>query len=157
MRADNYMHTRTHTYMCTYRCVKIHIVRTCTHTCTHACTHTHTHIHTHSHTCTRAGMLAHTHTYTCTHAHTHTRTHRHMNNHIFSTLFNIQERKSDRRSREIEQRKESQNTHTHIKQGHVTLIYCINIKSRSSLKGLEKYIFKYLIKTCNKNWLTLSA
>ena len=36
-----------------------------------------------------------------------------MNNHIYSTLFKIQERKSDRRSREIEQRKESQNTHTH--------------------------------------------
>ena len=30
-----------------------------------------------------------------------------MNNHIYSTLFKIQERKSDRRSREIEQRKES--------------------------------------------------
>ena len=28
-----------------------------------------------------------------------------MNNHIYSTLFKIQERKSDRRSREIEQRK----------------------------------------------------
>ena len=36
-----------------------------------------------------------------------------MNNHIYSTLFKIQERKSDRRSREIEQRKESQNAHTH--------------------------------------------
>ena len=36
-----------------------------------------------------------------------------MYNHIYSTLFKIQERKSDRRSREIEQRKESQNTHTH--------------------------------------------
>ena len=36
-----------------------------------------------------------------------------MNNHIYSTLFKIQERKSDRRSREIEQRKELQNTHTH--------------------------------------------
>ena len=36
-----------------------------------------------------------------------------MNNHIYSTLFKIQERKSDRRSRNIEQRKESQNTHTH--------------------------------------------
>ena len=39
----------------------------------------------------------------------------HLNNHIYSTLFKIQERKSDRRSKEIEQRKESQNTH--IKQG----------------------------------------
>ena len=68
-----------------------------------------------------------------------------MKNHIYSTLFKIQERKSDR-SRDIEQRKELQNTHTHIKQGHVTLIYCINIKSPSSLNGLEKYIFKYLIK-----------
>ena len=36
-----------------------------------------------------------------------------INNHIYSTLFKIQERKSDRRSREIEQRKESQNTHKH--------------------------------------------
>ena len=34
-----------------------------------------------------------------------------MNNHIYSTLFKIQERKSDRRSKEIEQRNESQNTH----------------------------------------------
>ena len=38
-----------------------------------------------------------------------------MNHHIHSTLFKIQERKSDIRSKEIEQRKESQNTH--IKQG----------------------------------------
>ena len=37
-----------------------------------------------------------------------------MNNHIYSTLFKIKERKADR-SKEIEQRKESQNTH--IKQG----------------------------------------
>ena len=79
----------------------------------------------------------------------------HMNNHIYSTLFKIQERKSDRRNREIEQRKELQNTH--IKQGIVTLIYCINIKSPSSLNGLEKYIFKYLIKICLKNWLASSA
>ena len=34
-----------------------------------------------------------------------------MNNHVYSTLFKIQERKADRRSKEIEQRKESQNTH----------------------------------------------
>ena len=38
-------------------------------------------------------------------------THACMDNHIYSTLFKIQERKSDRRSKEIEQRKESQNTH----------------------------------------------
>ena len=31
-----------------------------------------------------------------------------MNNHIYSTLFKTQERESDRRSKEIEQRKESQ-------------------------------------------------
>ena len=73
-----------------------------------------------------------------------------MTDHIYSTLFKTQERKSDR-SKEIEQRKESQNTHTHThthtKQGHVTLIYCINIKLPSSVKGFEKYIiiFKYLI------------
>ena len=35
-----------------------------------------------------------------------------MNNHIYSTLFKTQERESDRRSKEIEQRKESQKTHT---------------------------------------------
>ena len=65
-----------------------------------------------------------------------------MNNHIYtcSTLFKIQERKPDRSSKEIEQRKESQNTH--IKQG---LSYL-----RSSLNGLEKYILKYLIKICLK-------
>ena len=37
---------------------------------------------------------------------------------VYSTLFKIQERKSDRRSKEIEQRKESQN-----KDGHVTLLH----------------------------------
>ena len=31
-----------------------------------------------------------------------------MNNHIYSTLFKTQERESDRRSKEVEQRKESQ-------------------------------------------------
>ena len=36
-----------------------------------------------------------------------------MNNHIYSTLFKTEERESDRSSKEIEQRKESQkNTHT---------------------------------------------
>ena len=35
-----------------------------------------------------------------------------MNNHIYSTLFKTQEREPDRRSKEIEQRKESQK-HTH--------------------------------------------
>ena len=45
-----------------------------------------------------------------------------MNNHIYSTLFKTQERESDRRSKEIEQRKESQKIHTQTKQqGHVTL------------------------------------
>ena len=33
-----------------------------------------------------------------------------MNNHIYSTLFKTQERESEK-SKEIEQRKESQNTH----------------------------------------------
>ena len=37
-----------------------------------------------------------------------------------------------------------------IKFLYMTLIYCINTKSPSSLKGLEKYIFKYLIKICKK-------
>ena len=39
----------------------------------------------------------------------------HVHEQSHSTLLKIQERKSDRRSKEIEQRKESQNTH--IKQG----------------------------------------
>ena len=42
-----------------------------------------------------------------------------MNNHIYSTLFKTQERESDRRSKEIEQRKESQKKKE--KKGHVTL------------------------------------
>ena len=36
-----------------------------------------------------------------------------MNNNIYSTLVKTQERKSDRSSKEIEQRKESQKIHTH--------------------------------------------
>ena len=45
-----------------------------------------------------------------------------MNKHIYNTLFKIQERESDRRSKEIEQTKESQNIHTQTKQqGHVIL------------------------------------
>ena len=45
-----------------------------------------------------------------------------MNNHICSTLFKTQERESDRRSKEIEQRKESQKNKTQTKQQeHVTL------------------------------------
>ena len=40
--------------------------------------------------------------------------------HEQSTLFKTQERESDRRSKEIEQRKESQKTQTK-EQGHVTL------------------------------------
>ena len=39
--------------------------------------------------------------------------HIYMNNCIYSTLFKTQERESDRRSKEIEQRKESQKKHTH--------------------------------------------
>ena len=35
-----------------------------------------------------------------------------MNNHIYSTLLKTQERESDRRRKETEQRKESQKTHT---------------------------------------------
>ena len=68
-----------------------------------------------------------------------------MNNHIYSALFKTQERKSHRSSKEIEQRKESQNT-THIKQGRTCdLIYCINIKLPSSLNGLEKNMLKNLL------------
>ena len=52
-----------------------------------------------------------------------------VNNHIYSTLFKIQERKSDRRSKEIEQRNRAKKgiiqTHTH-EQGHVTLIYILD-------------------------------
>ena len=82
-----------------------------------------------------------------------------MNNHIYSTLYKRLGRKSDRRSKETEQRKNHKtHTHTHtiyiyiyilkyflkiIKKKttteHVTSIYCINIKLSSSLSGLEKY------------------
>ena len=44
-----------------------------------------------------------------------------MNNDIYITLFKTQERESDRRSKEIEQRKNRKKTHTQTKQGHVTL------------------------------------
>ena len=49
--------------------------------------------------------------------------------HIYSTLFKTQERKSGRRSKEIEQRKESQNKHTHTKQTHThkTRTYDLNL------------------------------
>ena len=47
-----------------------------------------------------------------------------MNSHIYSTLFKTQERKSDRRSKEIEQRNESQKTQKQ-KQGHVLVLYLI--------------------------------
>ena len=46
------------------------------------------------------------------------------NNHIYSTLFKTQEREPDRRSKEIERRKESQNTHTHkTKSSDLNLLY----------------------------------
>ena len=64
-----------------------------------------------------------------------------MNNHIYSTLFKTQEREPNRRSKEIEQRKESQNTHTNkttrtCDPKYRTTIYCINVKFPSSLNGL---------------------
>ena len=75
-----------------------------------------------------------------------------------------QERKSNRSSKEIEQRKESQKVHTHTNKtrtcdpNYRTTIYCINIKSPSNLKGLEKNILKSnLIKNLLKHWLALSA
>ena len=82
-----------------------------------------------------------------------------MNNHIYSTLFKTEERESDRSSKEIEQRKESQKTKKQ-KQGQVTL--SIEVQSTalmltflySSLNGLEKYIF-YLIKICKKKLVCL--
>ena len=43
----------------------------------------------------------------------------HMNNHTFIAHFKTQERESDRRSKEIEQRKESQKNTK--QQGHMTL------------------------------------
>ena len=66
-----------------------------------------------------------------------------MNNHIYSTLFKTQEREPDRRSKEIEQRKESQNTHTNkttrtCDPKYRTTIYCI--KFPSNLNGLGKKI-----------------
>ena len=48
-----------------------------------------------------------------------------MNNHIYSTLFKTQERESDRRSKEIEQRKESQ-THTHKQDNKHMHVYLRN-------------------------------
>ena len=64
-----------------------------------------------------------------------------MNKYIYNTLFKTQDRESDRRSKEIEQTKESQNIHTQTKQqGHVTLstelqfTALINVKFPSSLE-----------------------
>ena len=52
-----------------------------------------------------------------------------VNSHIYSTLFKTQERESDRRSKEIEQRKESQKTHIQTKQqGHMTLIAELHVR-----------------------------
>ena len=68
-----------------------------------------------------------------------------MNNHIYSTLFKTQERESDRRSKEIEQRKESQKHTRKKKQGHVTLS-----KFPSNLNGLENFFFNDLIIICVK-------
>ena len=89
-----------------------------------------------------------------------------MNNHIYSTLYKRLERKSDRRSKETEQRKNHKtHTHTHkyiyiykifvkkiIIQNKTKTnrtcdlsIYCINIKLSSSLSGLEKYIFTQIL------------
>ena len=97
-----------------------------------------------------------------------------MNNHIYSTLYKRLERKSDRRSKETEQRKNHKtHTHTHTKiiykniyiilkkkkkkkkkktttTEHVTSIYCINIKLSSSLSGLEKY-------NVSPHWLSSSS
>ena len=97
-----------------------------------------------------------------------------MNNHIYSTLYKRLERKSDRRSKETEQRK-NHKTHTHKKYiylkkyikifflnnqkiknknkkttEHVTSIYCTNIKLSSSLSGLEKY-------NVSPHWLSSSS
>ena len=50
------------------------------------------------------------------------------NNHIYSTLFKTQERESDRRSKEIDQRKESHKKHIPTKQqGHVTQVLNYNL------------------------------
>ena len=37
----------------------------------------------------------------------------------------------------------------------MALIYCINIKSPSSLNDLEKFIYLYLIKICKKKLVSL--
>ena len=67
-----------------------------------------------------------------------------MNNHTYRALFKIQERKSDRRSKEIKQRKESQNTHTHKTRA-------CDLNLLSNLNGLEKYIFEIFDKNLFKN------
>ena len=56
-------------------------------------------------------------------------------NNIYSTLFKIQERKSDRRSKEIEQRKESQNTH--IKQGWTCDLTALTLNYLAASKALK--------------------
>ena len=84
-----------------------------------------------------------------------------MNNHIYSTLFKTLEREPDRSSKEIEQRMESQNTHTNkttrtCDPKYRTTIYCINIKFPSSLNGLEIFYFGF-DKNVFKNWLASST
>ena len=69
---------------------------------------------------------------------------------VYSTLFKMQERNQIEEAKKyIEQRMESQNTH--IKQGRT----CDLIALTSSLNGLEKYIFKYLIKNLFKKLVSL--
>ena len=53
--------------------------------------------------------------------------HVYINIHIYSTLFRLKKQRN--------RAKKGITKHTHIKQGHVTLIYCINIKLPSSFNG----------------------
>ena len=87
--------------------------------------------------------------------------HQLLNNHIYSTLFKTQERESDRTSKEIEQRKESQKNTQRKQQGHVTLSNelqstALTLDFPSSLKGLVKYFLGF-DKICVNNWLASSA
>ena len=69
----------------------------------------------------------------------------HTNNHIYSTLFKTQERKPDKRSKEIEQRKESQKQTQTKQQGHVTLSTTVQstalMLNFQQPNGLEKKFF----------------
>ena len=64
---------------------------------------------------------------------------------IYSTLFKTEERESDRRSKEIEQRKESQNTHTNKTTRTRDTKYILI--SKQSAHHMNNHIYSTLFKT----------